>query len=412
MCDALAELGEEGNEDYMVFDFFAVFLTLLVYAVVRYFNLSHLNTTLPTTALVLFAVSFPTGVVGLLYERANLLAMYNARLWIIVIWSLCWMVYSMMSKAGILGIIVATVWFLGAISYFWGVYVTSKAMTYVTTHYRGYDDVDPDRAQYIEQMLRNLMDEIKQREYDIASGAIPDREGVSAGADKDCIQVECPVDRLNSVASHSPVTRYPQVETVCVSFLIVSVLGMAFLQQKPCYRFLITLSIQYLVCSSLSMESDIDNSLNAFDDSNDVVDTEQAKSATPPVKDSPPASWPAGDYCIMPGRSPTCPEGFVADYIALAVPVFFGPREVHSPPASWPAGDYCIMPGRSPTCPEGFVADYIALAVPVFFGPREKYAGDVGQTPYVRLGRVGGFNLDLREYDQAYTLRLTACCKQ
>ncbi|WKX93789.1 hypothetical protein Q1695_011229 [Nippostrongylus brasiliensis] len=379
MCDALAELGEEGNEDYMVcsclhsfiaclafqvFDFFAVFLTLLVYAVVRYFNLSHLNTTLPTTALVLFAVSFPTGVVGLLYERANLLAMYNARLWIIVIWSLCWMVYSMMSKAGILGIIVATVWFLGAISYFWGVYVTSKAMTYVTTHYRGYDDVDPDRAQYIEQMLRNLMDEIKQREYDIASGAIPDREGVSAGADKEvgetteesspssgtslptsrprqyrCIQVECPVDRLNSVASHSPVTRYPQVETVC-----------------------------YLVCSSLSMESDIDNSLNAFDDSNDVVDTEQAKSATPPVKDSPPASWPAGDYCIMPGRSPTCPEGFVADYIALAVPVFFGPRE--------------------------------------------KYAGDVGQTPYVRLGRVGGFNLDLREYDQAYTLRLTACCKQ
>ncbi|VDL77098.1 unnamed protein product [Nippostrongylus brasiliensis] len=143
---------------------------------------------------------------------------------------------------------------------------------------------------------------------------------------------------------------------------------MVFLQQKPCYRFLITLSVQYIVCSSLSMESDIDNSLNAFDDSNDVVDTEQAKSATPPVKDSPPASWPAGDYCIMPGRSPTCPEGFVADYIALAVPVFFGPRE--------------------------------------------KYAGDVGQTPYVRLGRVGGFNLDLREYDQAYTLLLTACCKQ
>lgn len=38
---------------------------------------------------------------------------------------------------------------------------------------RGYDDVDPDRVQFIEQMLRDMMDEIKQRELDIAAGAIP-----------------------------------------------------------------------------------------------------------------------------------------------------------------------------------------------------------------------------------------------
>ena len=42
----------------------------------------------------------------------------------------------------------------------------------MTFCYRGFDDVDPDRVQFIEQMLRDLIDEIKQKELDIAAGAI------------------------------------------------------------------------------------------------------------------------------------------------------------------------------------------------------------------------------------------------
>ncbi|VDO22800.1 unnamed protein product [Heligmosomoides polygyrus] len=79
----------------------------------------------------------------------------------------------MMSNTDVVSMVVALVWFLAALFYFWGLYVTSKALTYLTTHYRGYDDVDPDRVQFIEQMLRDMMDEIKQRELDIAAGAIP-----------------------------------------------------------------------------------------------------------------------------------------------------------------------------------------------------------------------------------------------
>ncbi|KAK6024792.1 hypothetical protein OSTOST_09333 [Ostertagia ostertagi] len=89
----------------------------------------------------------------------------------------------MMSGSGITGLAVALFWFLATVAYFWGLFVTSKALTYITTHYRlpilsmflpfrGYDDVDPDRVQFIEQMLRNMIDEIKQRELDIASGAL------------------------------------------------------------------------------------------------------------------------------------------------------------------------------------------------------------------------------------------------
>ncbi|EPB70482.1 hypothetical protein ANCCEY_10415 [Ancylostoma ceylanicum] len=56
--------------------------------------------------------------------------------------------------------------------------------------------------------------------------------------------------------------------------------------------------------------------------------------------------------------------------------------------ASWPEGDYCIMPGKS-----------------------RKYNDGTHEEPYIRLGNAGGFNLLLKEYDQAYALRLTACCK-
>ncbi|XGW10559.1 hypothetical protein V3C99_012229 [Haemonchus contortus] len=188
MCDALAELGEEGNEDYQVcsclhsfiaclafqvFDLFAVLITFAVYAIAHYYYGPSLQTSVPAAALFLFAVAFPTGTIGLLYERANLLVIYNTRISIIVIWSITWMIISMMSNTGTLSLAVALFWFLATVFYFWGLFVTSKALTYITTHYRGYDDVDPDRVQFIEQMLRNMIDEIKQRELDIAAGALP-----------------------------------------------------------------------------------------------------------------------------------------------------------------------------------------------------------------------------------------------
>ncbi|EYC28196.1 hypothetical protein Y032_0008g385 [Ancylostoma ceylanicum] len=79
--------------------------------------------------------------------------------------------------------------------------------------------------------------------------------------------------------------------------------------------------------------------------------------------------------------------------------------------ASWPEGDYCIMPGKSRVCPKGFRRDSVSLAVPIIFGPMEKYNDGTHEEPYIRLGNAGGFNLLLKEYDQAYALRLTACCK-
>ncbi|KAK5972515.1 hypothetical protein GCK32_022479 [Trichostrongylus colubriformis] len=79
--------------------------------------------------------------------------------------------------------------------------------------------------------------------------------------------------------------------------------------------------------------------------------------------------------------------------------------------AFWPDGEYCIMPGRSLACPEGFRMDSVSLAVPMNFGLREKYQEDGKDIQYIRLGHLGGFSLDVREYDQAYTLRLNACCK-
>uniref|UniRef100_A0A183DDR2 Amidase domain-containing protein n=1 Tax=Gongylonema pulchrum TaxID=637853 RepID=A0A183DDR2_9BILA len=32
-------------------------------------------------------------------------------------------------------------------------------------------------------------------------------------------------------------------------------------------------------------------------------------------------AWPAGDYCIMPGSSGTCPAGFAAGSVGFAVPI-------------------------------------------------------------------------------------------
>lgn len=42
----------------------------------------------------------------------------------------------MMSNTDVVSMVVALVWFLAALFYFWGLYVTSKALTYLTTHYR------------------------------------------------------------------------------------------------------------------------------------------------------------------------------------------------------------------------------------------------------------------------------------
>lgn len=41
----------------------------------------------------------------------------------------------------------------------------------------------------------------------------------------------------------------------------------------------------------------------------------------------------------------------------------------------------------------------------------QRYNGGEEDVPYIRLGRAGGFNLEIREYDQAYTLQMSACCK-
>ncbi|KAK5966368.1 hypothetical protein GCK32_013311, partial [Trichostrongylus colubriformis] len=73
-----------------VLDFFVVFIALLVYAIINYFFESSLQTSVPIIALLMFAVAFPTGVIGLLYERANLLVIYNTRLCIIMLWSIAW----------------------------------------------------------------------------------------------------------------------------------------------------------------------------------------------------------------------------------------------------------------------------------------------------------------------------------
>ncbi|ETN81488.1 hypothetical protein NECAME_02168 [Necator americanus] len=91
MCDALAELGEEGNEDYVVFDFFGVGIALVAYGALNYFQETSLYTTLPFVVLLFFAAALPLGVVGLLYQRPNLLVVYNTRLSIVVLWSLAWM---------------------------------------------------------------------------------------------------------------------------------------------------------------------------------------------------------------------------------------------------------------------------------------------------------------------------------
>ncbi|VDM55879.1 unnamed protein product [Angiostrongylus costaricensis] len=119
MCDALAELGEEGNEDYVVGE--------------------------QCASYDLHAIHIPNSITC----RVTLLA-----------------------RGDVMGLVASLIWFLGALFYFWGLFVTSKALTYITTHYRGYDDVDPERVQFIEQMLRDLIDEIKQKELDIAAGAI------------------------------------------------------------------------------------------------------------------------------------------------------------------------------------------------------------------------------------------------
>ncbi|VDM55878.1 unnamed protein product [Angiostrongylus costaricensis] len=79
--------------------------------------------------------------------------------------------------------------------------------------------------------------------------------------------------------------------------------------------------------------------------------------------------------------------------------------------SDWPDGEYCIMPGPSLRCPAGFQMDFVSLAVPMNFGLRELYTDRGKEVPYIELGRFGGLNLELREYDQAYILRLTACCK-
>ncbi|EYC28170.1 hypothetical protein Y032_0008g369 [Ancylostoma ceylanicum] len=165
-----------GTGACIVFDFFAFLLTLISYSVLNYFVGSSIYTTLPIVALLLFAAALPFGVVGLLYQRANFLIIYNTRLSLFVLWSIAWMVFSLLSQGGVLGVAVSLVWFLAALLYFWGLYVTSKAITYVNTHYRGYDDVDPERVQFIEQMLRDMIDEIKQKELDIAAGALPTGE--------------------------------------------------------------------------------------------------------------------------------------------------------------------------------------------------------------------------------------------
>ncbi|KJH41192.1 hypothetical protein DICVIV_12831 [Dictyocaulus viviparus] len=187
MCHALSELGEEGNEDYVVcdclhsfvaclafqvFDFFAVFITLLVYGAINYSQDTSIHTLLPLFTLILSAIAFPTGAIGLLYEKTNLLVIYNTRISLIVLWSFSWMIVTFLVRGDVVGLVTSLFWFIAAVFYFWGLFVTSKALTYVTSHYKGYDDVDPERVQYIEQLLRDLMDEIKQKELDIAAGAI------------------------------------------------------------------------------------------------------------------------------------------------------------------------------------------------------------------------------------------------
>ncbi|CAJ0606408.1 unnamed protein product [Cylicocyclus nassatus] len=170
---------ERRMKDYKliyVFDFFAILITLIAYAVVNYISGSSLFTVLPLIPLLSSAAVLPLGVIGLLYQHANLLVIYNTRLSLFVIWCIVWMGVSLIYQGEIVGLIASIIWFIAALLYFWGLYVTSKALTYITTHYRGYDDVDPERVQFIEQMLRDMIDEIKQKEIDIAAGAIPTTE--------------------------------------------------------------------------------------------------------------------------------------------------------------------------------------------------------------------------------------------
>ncbi|KAK0394260.1 hypothetical protein QR680_000657 [Steinernema hermaphroditum] len=74
----------------------------------------------------------------------------------------------------------------------------------------------------------------------------------------------------------------------------------------------------------------------------------------------------------------------------------------------WPQGDYCIIMGKDGYCPRGFVADFIALAVPMEITPDDKEASG---EPFIRTGKAGGIDLSARIYDNIYRLKISACCR-
>ncbi|KAJ1346053.1 hypothetical protein KIN20_000729 [Parelaphostrongylus tenuis] len=247
-----------------------------------------------------------------------------------------------MARADIMGLVTSLVWFLGALFYLWGLFVTSKALTYITTHYRGYDDVDPDRVQFIEQMLRDMIDEIKQKELDIAAGAIiPSSEPT---LEQDVVKAKDasgpPLSDPKSSVDETPMHRH----SVCLLILSLAL---------------------HVFATPYKVEDLITFSSNKHQENS--VESSTADRST------------GGNH-----------------------------SNSGSP---WPDGDYCIMPGPSLKCPYGFRMDFISLAVPVNFGTRESYREKGKELPYIELGSFGGMNLELREYDQAYILRLNACCK-
>ncbi|KHJ99639.1 hypothetical protein OESDEN_00356 [Oesophagostomum dentatum] len=77
---------------FQIFDFFAIFITLIVYTVLSYFQGASMYITLPLLALFIFVVPLPFGVIGLLYQRENFLVAYNTRSSVVVLWSIVWMV--------------------------------------------------------------------------------------------------------------------------------------------------------------------------------------------------------------------------------------------------------------------------------------------------------------------------------
>ncbi|KAK5975783.1 hypothetical protein GCK32_012213 [Trichostrongylus colubriformis] len=79
--------------------------------------------------------------------------------------------------------------------------------------------------------------------------------------------------------------------------------------------------------------------------------------------------------------------------------------------ASWPDGEYCIMPGRSLVCPKGFRMGSVSLAVQKYIGFGDTYRENGKDVRYIRLGQLGGFNFGYKPSDQAYTIQLNACCK-